>query len=118
MKALTIPKLELQASLLAARLRKEIENALTIRIDNTFTWTDSTMVLQWLHSLEKQPVFVANLVAEILELTTVDEWNYVEPGSLMQERGVCQPIRFVKVLGSKVLHSCEQMTGRSNNQKS
>ena len=30
MKALTIPKLELQASLLAARLRKEIQNALTI----------------------------------------------------------------------------------------
>ena len=34
--ALTIPKLELQALLLAARLRKEIENALTVRVDNTF----------------------------------------------------------------------------------
>ena len=78
MKALTIPKLELQASLLAARLRKEIENALTVRIDNTFMWTDSTTVLQWLHSLEKQPVFVTNRVAEILEQTTVDEWNYVK----------------------------------------
>ena len=78
MKALTIPKLELQASLLAARLRKEIESALTVRVDNTFMWTDSTTVLQWLHSLEKQPVFVTNRVAEILELTTVDEWNYVK----------------------------------------
>ena len=78
MKALTIPKLELQASLLAARLRNEIENALTVRVDNTFMWTDSTTVLQWLHSLEKQPVFVTNRVAEILELTTVDEWNYVK----------------------------------------
>ena len=48
MKALTIPKLEIQASLLAARLRKEIENALTVRVDNTFLWTDSTTVLQWL----------------------------------------------------------------------
>ena len=46
MKALTIPKLALQASLLAARLRKEIENALTVRIDNTFMWTDSTTILQ------------------------------------------------------------------------
>ena len=78
MKALTISKLELQASLLAARLRKEIENALTVRVDNTFLWTDSTTVLQWLHSLEKQPVFVTNRVAEILELTTMDEWNYVK----------------------------------------
>ena len=73
MKALTIPKLELQSSLLAARLRKEIESALTVRVDNTFIWTDSTTVLQWLHSLEKQPVFVTNRVAEILELPTVDE---------------------------------------------
>ena len=77
MKALTIPKLELQAALLAARLRNEIERALTLRISKSFMWTDSTTVLQWLHSLDKQPVFVANRVAEILELTTVDEWNYV-----------------------------------------
>ena len=77
MKALTIPKLELQASLLAARLRKEVQKALTLDISKTFMWTDSTTVLQWLHSIEKQPVFVANRVAEILELSTTDEWHYV-----------------------------------------
>ena len=78
MKALTIPKLELQASLLAARLRKEVEKALTLEISKTFMWSDSTTVLQWIHSLDKQPVFVANRVAEILDLTTADEWNYVK----------------------------------------
>ena len=78
MKALTIPKLELQAALLAARLRNEVQRALTLQIDRTFKWTDSTTVLQWLHSLEKQPVFVANCVAEILELTTTDEWYHVQ----------------------------------------
>ena len=76
MKALTIPKLELQASLLASRLRKEVQRALTMEIDKVFMWRDSTTVLQWIQSIEKQPVFVANRVAEILELTT-DEWNYV-----------------------------------------
>ena len=40
-------------------------------------WTDSTTVLQWFHSIDKKPVFVANRVAEILELTTVVEWNHV-----------------------------------------
>ena len=50
MKALTIPKLELQASLLAARLRKEIEKALSLEISKTFMWSDSTTVLQWIHS--------------------------------------------------------------------
>ena len=78
MKALTIPKLEFQASLLASRLRKEVQRALTMKIDKVFMWTDSTTVLQWIHSIEKQPVFVANRVAEILELTTTDEWNYVQ----------------------------------------
>ena len=78
MKALTIPKLELQASLLAARLRKEVEKALTLEVSKTFMWSDSTTVLQWIHSLDKQPVFVANHVAEILDLTTTDEWNYVK----------------------------------------
>ena len=36
MKALTIPKLELQASLLASRLRKEVQRALTMKIDKVF----------------------------------------------------------------------------------
>ena len=46
MKASTIHKLELQAALLAARLRKEVQRALTLQIDRTIMWTDSTTVLQ------------------------------------------------------------------------
>ena len=67
MKALTVPKLELQAALLAARLRDEILRALSLTIDKTFMWSDSSTVLQWLTSLEKHPTFVANRVCEILE---------------------------------------------------
>ena len=66
MKALTLPKLEVQASLLVLRLRKDIQKTLTLEIIRTFMWTDSTTVLQWIHSLKKQPVFVANCEAEIL----------------------------------------------------
>ena len=87
MKTLTIPTLELQASLLAARLRKDVQKALTLDISRTFMWTDSTTVLQWIHSLEKQPVFVANRVAEILELTTTDEWNYVQSSNNPADAG-------------------------------
>ena len=57
METLTIPELELPAALLAASLRDEIHRALTLDIDRTFMWTDNTTVLQWLHSLEKQPAF-------------------------------------------------------------
>ena len=74
MKAISIPKLELQASLLATRLKIDIMKALSIPVNDVFMWTDSTTVLQWLHSTAKQPVFVANRVGEIL----VDEWYHVD----------------------------------------
>ena len=77
MKPLTIPKLELQAALLASRLKRHVEAALTLTIEKVYMWSDSSTVLQWLHSPEKQPVFVANRVSEILDASTVDEWAHV-----------------------------------------
>ena len=77
MKLLTVPKLELQAALLASCLREEICEAFTIQIQRTFMWTDSITVLQWLNSIEKQTIFVAKRVSEILEGTTVDQWHHV-----------------------------------------
>ena len=77
MKVMTIPKLELQAALLAARLKKDFCRALTVHVNKVLMWTDSTTVLQWLHSKSKQPIFIANRVCEVLEHTSVDEWNHV-----------------------------------------
>ena len=77
MKVTTVPKLELQAALLAARLKREITQALTVTVNQVFMRTDSTTVLQWINSNEKQPIFVANRVCEILEYTSVDQWNHV-----------------------------------------
>ena len=79
-KMLSIPKLELQAALLASRLKDDIEKALTLSISKEFMWTDSTTVLQWLNSTSRQPVFVANRVAEILESTSIDQWFHVLSG--------------------------------------
>ena len=75
-KVMTIPKLELQAALLAARLKQDICRALTVHVNKVYLWTESTTVLQWLNSTSKQPIFVA-FVCEILEHTSVDEWNHV-----------------------------------------
>ena len=76
-KSLTIPKLELQAALLASRLKRHVEAALTLAIEKVYMWSDSSTVLQWLHSPEKQSVFVANRISEILDASTVDEWAHV-----------------------------------------
>ena len=77
MKVMTVPRVELQAALLAARLKNEIIQALTVTVNQVFMWTDSTTVLQWINSNEKQPIFVANRVCEISEYNSVDQWNHV-----------------------------------------
>ena len=80
MKALSIPKLEIQSALLATRLKDDILTARTVSLNHVYMWTDSTTVLQWLNYSEKLPVFVANRVGEILQLTTIDEWHHVLSG--------------------------------------
>ena len=89
MKALTTPKLELQVARLSARLRYEVQRALTLQIERTFMWTDTTTVRKWLHSLEKlaNRVFVANCVLEILEITTADEWYHVQSADNPSDAG-------------------------------
>ena len=76
---MTVAKLEMQAAVFGARLRELILEEHDIEVDRIVHWTDSTTVLQWLHaSNNKQPVFVANRVAEILENSTIDQWRHVE----------------------------------------
>ena len=77
MKVRTVPKLELQAALLAARLKKKICRALTVTVDKVFMWTDITIVLQWINSTNKHLIFIANRVSEVLENPSVDQWNHV-----------------------------------------
>ena len=87
MNMLSNPKLELQAALLASRLKNDIEKALTLSISKVFMWTDSTTVLQLLKLTSKQPVFVANRVAEILESTSIDQWFHVLSGDNPADTG-------------------------------
>ena len=78
MKDLTVPKLKLQAALIACRLHATVKRACEYPLSKSFFWSDSCIVLQWIRSSQKkQPVFVANRVAEILDTCTVDQWYYV-----------------------------------------
>ena len=87
MKTLSILKLELQAALLASRLRLETKNFLKIKIERSYMWVDSGTVLQWLNSTSMLPVFVANCVSEILQSTTIDEWFHVSSGGNPTDTG-------------------------------
>ena len=87
MKALSIPKLELQTALRATRLKDDIMTALTVRIIHFYMWTDSTTVLRWLNSTKKLPVFVTNSIGEILNSTPFDEWHHVLSGNNPADTG-------------------------------
>ena len=104
MNPITIPKLELQAALLAAHLCQKILGALTFGVPQSFMWTDSSTVLQWLASADKQPVFVANRVAEILETTTIDQWFHVPTANNPADAGT-------RGLAAAYLPSCCRVKG-------
>ncbi|XP_075254852.1 uncharacterized protein LOC142346222 [Convolutriloba macropyga] len=79
MRHTTIPKLKLQAAVYGVRLRRQILKEHDVNIDKTYHWTDSSTVLQWLHSADKkQQVFVANRAAKILENSSMDQWIHVK----------------------------------------
>ena len=86
-KVMTVPKLELQSALLAARLKGEITQALIVTVNQVFKWTDIATVLQRINSNEKQLIFLANSVREILEYNSVDQWNHVATKDNTAENG-------------------------------
>lgn len=78
LKSLSLPRLELLGALLLARLMKKCIDTLNLKLSRVFLWTDSTIVLSWISNEPKTwKTFVANRVAEIQQLTLVENWNYV-----------------------------------------
>ena len=77
-KPMTVPRLELQAALLAVRMAKVIEAEMDIVVVERTFWSDSTTVLQWIRSdPRKKQMFVANRLGEIIESSRISEWRWV-----------------------------------------
>ena len=77
-KPMTIPRLELQAALLAAKMSQIIEKEIDFAILERIFWSDSTTVLQWIKTDPKsKQMFVANRLGEIAEITRPTEWRWV-----------------------------------------
>lgn len=75
----SMPRLELCGALTGAQLSKLLSDELTLEIEKTVMWTDSTTVLAWLRSeLCGFKVFVGTRVAGIPELTNQHIWRYVD----------------------------------------
>ena len=77
-RASTIPKLELQAAVIGLPLSMSIQHFPPFSVQNGFFWSDSSTISQWISSSDKRlPVFVANRVAEIIDGSNVEQWNFV-----------------------------------------
>ncbi|XP_065095811.1 uncharacterized protein LOC135717614 [Ochlerotatus camptorhynchus] len=78
LKFVSIPRLELQAAIVGARLSRTITDALSIDPARKYYWTDSRHVLCWINSDHRwYTEYVAFRVSEILDLTEANEWHWV-----------------------------------------
>ena len=73
LKQLTLPKLELNAAVLAARLAHFIMKSLTINV-TVHLWSDSQIVLHWINSQKTLKPYVSHRVAEIHSVS--NRWKY------------------------------------------
>lgn len=78
LKPLSIPRLELQAAMVGARLMQTVCSSLTLPVSKRYLWSASATVLAWLRSDSRRyHQFVGFRVGEILSLSSLDEWKYV-----------------------------------------
>ena len=89
LKGITLPKLELMAAVIGARIGNQLRQALEIK--RTVFWSDSQIVLHWLSSSKPLCKFVKKRVNEINDATQDGEWRYVPTDSNpadLQTRGL------------------------------
>ena len=78
-KHLSIPRLELCRDFLLTKLLSHVGNALQISIENVTTWTDSTIVLNWLDGIPRRfKTYVGNRVSFIISHILSKSWSHVK----------------------------------------
>ena len=77
-KTLTLPKLELMAAVMATRLAHFVRSSLIHEfspVDIHF-WSDSQIVLHWIYKRNTTKPFIANRIAEIVDLFPPNMWSF------------------------------------------
>ncbi|XP_070560303.1 uncharacterized protein [Ptychodera flava] len=78
MKTVTIPRLELTAATVSAKISKQLREELQLPIHQEQFWTDSTIVLQYIrNSTRRFQTFVANRLQLIHDASTPSQWHHV-----------------------------------------
>lgn len=75
---ISIPRLELQAAVLAARFATHIQQTHPFVINSRIFWCDSQVVLKWLHgNPSNYRQYVSFRIGELLDSTSLKEWRWV-----------------------------------------
>ncbi|XP_006825478.1 uncharacterized protein LOC102802649, partial [Saccoglossus kowalevskii] len=78
LKPVTIPRLELQAATISAKVSKVLETEMGYKDMSHHFWTDSKVVLGYIKNDTKRlKMFVANRVQRIREVSQPAQWKYV-----------------------------------------
>ena len=73
-----IPRLELSAAVIAARLARFVNREIDLDIEKTVLWTDSTVVWSYLKNTSKRrPLFETNRIKLIREISAVGQSHWV-----------------------------------------
>jgi hypothetical protein len=81
-KQLNIPRLELCAAVLLAKLFRRAIRALKTTVHDYYLWTDSSFVLTWIQGTSTRwKTFVGNRIAVIQEATSGATWRHVPSAS-------------------------------------
>ena len=78
--AVTLPKLELIAAVMATRVMQFVASALHFQLDDPSTqihmWTDSQIVLHWLYKQHNSTPFISHRVAKIIRAFPANVWSF------------------------------------------
>ena len=103
-KKVSLPRLELMAALLCARLAAHVMRALDLQDAKLFLYSDSQVALWWIKgSVSRWKTFVANRVSEIRSLSALSQWRFC-PGIENPADALSRGVRAEYLLSSTWLH--------------
>ena len=114
-KTVTLPRLELNAARIGARLSRLVVHELDFPVERIQFWTDSMLTLQYINNKTKRTkVYVSNRVSDIADHSSPEQWAHL-PGKLnpadVLSRGVDDPEELVNsghYTGPKFLQDDEE----------
>ena len=117
LRPLTIPRLELQAAVLATRLYRSIAEESQLQFENVTFFSDSNILLSWIRSKAREfKPFVSARVAEIQSNSDPSQWNTCRESKmwLMKSLGTYQRNdRWQMETGTRILTTVRGVASRS-----